>query len=145
MPTASTFIRVSHNIAKGFCNLFSTSSSIQKDRGGQLHWAKTGTDSNLAQLYIGINCSPAAAWQYRPRPWITLAAGKAWKACYVVPVNRMTRLEAAGEAWKLCFGSPVNRLTRLGMSFGCTVRMLLTGLNAAQPIWLWIMLAANVA
>ncbi|GMH02082.1 hypothetical protein Nepgr_003921 [Nepenthes gracilis] len=55
---------------------------------------------------VACFCLYASIW-----PWITLAAGEVWKACCVVPVNRMTRLEAAGEAWKVCFGFPVNRLT----------------------------------
>ncbi|GMH11616.1 hypothetical protein Nepgr_013457 [Nepenthes gracilis] len=37
-------------------------------------------------------------------------------------------------------GQPADRL---GIKFWCAVRRLLTGLNAAQPIWLWIMGAAS--
>ncbi|GMH29089.1 hypothetical protein Nepgr_030932 [Nepenthes gracilis] len=45
------------------------------------------------------------------KPWVTLAAGEVWKACYVFPLSRMTRLEAVDEAWKVCFDFPGNQLT----------------------------------
>ncbi|GMH14547.1 hypothetical protein Nepgr_016388 [Nepenthes gracilis] len=37
----------------------------------------------------------------------------------------------------------INRMTRLGMQFWRPTGRLLTGLNADQSIWLWIMLDAS--